>query len=36
MLGLGLALIFAIPVALVLWLIVWLGQTLSAPAGMQF
>ncbi len=36
LLGLGLALIFAIPVVLVVWLIVWLGQTLSAPAGMQF
>jgi len=36
LLGLGLALIFAIPVVLVVWLIVWLGQSLSTPTGMQF
>ena len=34
-LGAALALVFAIPVALVVWMIVWLGQTLSAPIGMR-
>ena len=34
-LGAGLAVVFAIPVVLVVWLIVWLGQTLSAPTGLQ-
>jgi hypothetical protein len=35
-LGAGLAVVFAIPVVLVVWLIVWLGQTLSAPTGLQY